>query len=167
MECISGVLDFLEANLFVSSSRDVEISVKPPVFHCSPGASHPASQQRMLDHFSPNTPPMLASFVPNQVLKAMHYAFGSEIIFFNICCLMLLLTSNSISLVVPFPRAMQCCSDGSESPRYEQTKYSDRQVEKRQRERAHMASIIPETQATLSVETVAGSTRGDIPHTPP
>ena len=93
VECISGVLPFLEANLFVSSSHDVEISVKPPVFHCGPGASHPASHQRMLDHFSPNTPPMLASFVPNQVLKAMHYAFGSEIIFFNICCLMLLLTS--------------------------------------------------------------------------
>ena len=91
VECISGVLPFLEANLFVSSSHNVEISVKLPVFHCGPGASHPASQQRMLDHFSPNTPPMLASFVPNQVLKAMHYAFGSQIVFFNISCLILLL----------------------------------------------------------------------------
>ena len=80
VECISGVLPFLEANLFVSSSHNVQISVKPPIFHCGPGASHPASQQRMLDYFSPNTPPMLASFVPNQVAKAMHYAFGSEIV---------------------------------------------------------------------------------------
>ena len=60
------------------------------------------------------------------------------------------ISATSSSLVVPFSRAMQCCSDGSESPRYEQTKYSDRQVEKRQRERAHMAGIIPETQAPLS-----------------
>ena len=57
VECISGVLPFLEANLFVSSSHDVEISVKPPVCHCNPGDSHPASQQGMLDNFSPNCPP--------------------------------------------------------------------------------------------------------------
>ena len=91
VDCISNVLPFLEANLFISSSGKVEISVKPPVFDCGPGASNPASHQLMLDRFSRNTPPMLASFVPNQVLKALHYAFGSETVFFSICCLILLM----------------------------------------------------------------------------
>ena len=78
VEGVSTALPFLEANLFVSSSGTAEMSVKPPTFATHPGDSHPPSHRRMLDAFSPNTQSMLSSFVPNQVLKAFHYAFGLE-----------------------------------------------------------------------------------------
>ena len=74
----------------------------------------------------------------------------------------ILISAISSSLVVLFPRAMQCCSDGSESPRYEQTKYSDRQVEKRQRERAHMAGTIPETTWLVSNQGACTTIRGHL-----
>ena len=49
------------------------MSLKRPVLHKSVGMSSPPSPAKLLDLFSPNTPRMLRSLVPNLVKKAAHY----------------------------------------------------------------------------------------------
>ena len=93
VEAVSRNLPFLEAMVFITSRSTVELTVKPPVFTSQPGESHPPSQKRLLDFFSPNAQDMLSSYVPNQVAKCTHYAFGREVMFLNICCLISLLRS--------------------------------------------------------------------------
>ena len=91
LEAVTTSLPFLEALVFATSDSRVEVSVKPPVFHCTQGDTHPPSQKRLLGAFSPNSRDMLSSYVPNQIAKCAHYAFGREVIFLNICCLLSLL----------------------------------------------------------------------------
>ena len=47
--------------------------MKRPVFQGYAGMSSPPSPARLLDVFSPNTPHMLRSLVPNFLKKAAHY----------------------------------------------------------------------------------------------
>ena len=91
LEAVTPRLPFLEAMVLITSGSCVELTLKPPVFHCCPGASHPPSHKRLLDAFSPNSRDMLTSFVPNQISKCAHYAFGREVIDLNILCLLSLL----------------------------------------------------------------------------
>ena len=72
VEGSGGALDFLECTL---SLRDGTPSVpmKRPVFHGYARMSSPPSRAKLLDVFSPNTPRMLRSLVPNLVKKAAPY----------------------------------------------------------------------------------------------
>ena len=65
-------LDFLECTLSISEGIP-GVSLKQPVFSGYAGMSSPTSPAKLLDVFSPNTPRMLRSLVPNLVKKAAHY----------------------------------------------------------------------------------------------
>ena len=84
VEVVTQRLPFLEALVFVTSESTIEPSVKPPVFTQNRGDCHPPSHRRLLDACSPNAHEMLQSFVPNQVAKCIHYAFGQEVIYLNV-----------------------------------------------------------------------------------
>ena len=65
-------LDFLECTLSLPNGTP-SVSMKRPVFQGYAGMSSPPSPAKLLDVFSPNTPRMLRSLVPNLVKKAAHY----------------------------------------------------------------------------------------------